>query len=48
MYTVRGAYRQFILKVTEDDRDEFKPSNVSVAPTMTLDLVVEMVRGPFS
>jgi hypothetical protein len=42
-YTLRGKYRQFILRVSADNVDEFMSSNIVIQPDRTLDLVVEMV-----
>lgn len=43
-YTLRGKYRQFILRVTADNQDEIMSANVGIQPDRTLDLVVELVR----
>lgn len=42
-YTLRGKYRQFILRVSPDNVDEFISSNIVIQPDRTLDLVVEML-----
>ncbi|KAF8967846.1 hypothetical protein BDZ97DRAFT_1801527 [Flammula alnicola] len=42
-YTLRGKYRQFILRVSADNVDEFMSANVVIQPDRTLDLVVEML-----
>lgn len=46
MYTFRGKYRQFILRVSADNVDEFISANVIIQPDRTLDIVVEMVGLP--
>lgn len=43
-YTLRGKYRQFFLRVTENNVDEITLSNLKVSPDKTLDVVVETVR----
>lgn len=45
-YTLRGKYRQFLLRVSADNVDEFISSNVIIQPDRTLDIVVEMVWLP--
>lgn len=45
-YTLRGKYRQFLLRVSADNVDEFISSNVIIQPDRTLDIVVEMVGLP--
>ena len=42
-YTLRGKYRQFFLRVSADNVDEFISANVVIQPDRTLDVVVEMV-----
>lgn len=42
-YTLRGKYRQFILRVSANNVDDFMSANVAVQPDRTLDVVVEMV-----
>jgi hypothetical protein len=42
-YTLRGKYRQFFLRVSADNADEFISANVAIQPDRTLDVVVEMV-----
>jgi hypothetical protein len=42
-YTLRGKYRQFLLRVSADNVDEFISSNVIIQPDRTLDIIVEMV-----
>ncbi|KAJ3512715.1 hypothetical protein NLJ89_g3356 [Agrocybe chaxingu] len=45
-YTLRGKYRQFILRVTSDNVDEISSCNVVVKPDRTIDLVVELLQPP--
>ncbi|KAF9481534.1 hypothetical protein BDN70DRAFT_854910 [Pholiota conissans] len=45
-YVLRGKYRQFILRVTADNQDEFMTANVNISPERTLDIVVEMLPPP--
>lgn len=45
-YTFRGKYRQFFLRVSADNADEFISANVIIQPDRTLDVVVEMVGLP--
>jgi hypothetical protein len=40
---MRGKYRQFILRVTAENKDEIDSANVPVSAERTLDLTVEMV-----
>ncbi|KAJ6499198.1 hypothetical protein C8R45DRAFT_981507 [Mycena sanguinolenta] len=44
LFTLRGKYRQLILKVTADNQDEYVEANVNVDPLRTLEVVVE--TGP--
>jgi hypothetical protein len=44
VYTLRGKYRQFFLRVSADNIDEITSSNLQVALERTLDIVVEPVR----
>ena len=44
VYTLRGKYRQFFLRVSADNVDEITSSNLQVAMERTLDIVVESVR----
>lgn len=44
IYTLRGKYRQFILRVSADNVDEHFSCNVAVQGDRTVDLVVETVR----
>lgn len=41
---MRGKYRQFILRVTTENKDEILSANVAVTPEKTLELIVEMVN----
>ena len=43
-YTLRGKYRQFILRVSADNEDEFLSANVIIQKDKTLDIIVEMVH----
>jgi len=43
-FTLRGAYRQFILRVSAENVDEFGSTNVIVQPDKTLNLVIETVK----
>jgi hypothetical protein len=45
-YTLRGKYRQFFLRVSADNVDEFISANVIIQPDRTLDVVVEIVELP--
>ncbi|KAF8806434.1 hypothetical protein BYT27DRAFT_7140948 [Phlegmacium glaucopus] len=45
-YTLRGKYRQFLLRVSADNVDEFISANVIIQPDRTLDIVVEMLHPP--
>lgn len=45
VYTLRGKYRQIILRVSADNADETQSSNVIVSADRTLQVVVELV-GP--
>lgn len=45
-YTLRGKYRQFFLRVSADNVDEFRSANVIIQSDRTLDVVVEMLRPP--
>lgn len=42
---MRGKYRQFILRVTADNKDEFVSANVAISPQKTLDVTVELVSN---
>lgn len=44
VYTLRGKYRQFFLRVSGDNVDEITPSNLKISSDRTLDIVVEAVR----
>lgn len=41
-YVLRGKYRQIILRVSADNKDEYLSTNVAVKPDRTLDLAVEL------
>lgn len=43
VYAMRGRYRQFFLKVTEDNKDETAPANLSISSDRTIEIVVEVV-----
>lgn len=43
VYTLRGKYRQFFLRVGDDGENDVMQSNVRVAPERTIDIVVEAV-----
>jgi len=43
VHTLRGKYRQFVLRVTADNKDEIVSANVQISADRTLDLTVEMV-----
>ncbi|KDR75794.1 hypothetical protein GALMADRAFT_248499 [Galerina marginata CBS 339.88] len=45
-YTLRGKYRQFILRVSSKNVDEFLSANVVIQPDRTLDLIVETLLPP--
>lgn len=44
VYTLRGKYRQFFLRVTAENVDEFISTNLVIKPERILDVVVETVR----
>lgn len=44
VYTMRGKYRQFFLRVHDDESNEVYPANLSVSEERTLEVVVETVR----
>ncbi|KAJ7076394.1 hypothetical protein B0H15DRAFT_600653 [Mycena belliarum] len=48
VYALRGKYRQMVLKVTADNRDEWVTANVVVNPDRTLDMIVQtgLPSGP--
>ncbi|PPQ79956.1 hypothetical protein CVT25_003028 [Psilocybe cyanescens] len=46
VYTPRGKYRHFILRVSKNNDDEFMSANVAVSPDRTVDLVVELLSPP--
>ncbi|KAF8161187.1 hypothetical protein B0H34DRAFT_699813 [Crassisporium funariophilum] len=46
VYTLRGKYRQFLLRVSADNVDECISANVIIQPDRTLDVVVEMLHPP--
>lgn len=48
VYTMRGKYRQFFLRVHDDGIDEVQPTNISVSAERTLEVVVETVRRHLS
>lgn len=41
-YVLRGKYRQIILRVSADNKDEYLSTNVAVKHDRTLDLAVEL------
>ena len=43
VYTMRGKYRQFILRVTAENKDKIVSANVPVSAERTLKLTVELV-----
>lgn len=45
-YTLRGKYRQFFLRVSADNIDEFISANIVVNPDRTLDVVIETLLPP--
>ncbi|KAF9066169.1 hypothetical protein BDP27DRAFT_1449886 [Rhodocollybia butyracea] len=46
VYTMRGRYRQFFLRVTDDNQSESTPANVSVSAERVLEVVVEASSTP--
>ncbi|KAG6886158.1 hypothetical protein C0993_000676 [Termitomyces sp. T159_Od127] len=46
VYTLRGKYRQFFLRVSADNRDEFISTNLAIKPDRVLDVVVEELLPP--
>ena len=44
VYTLRGKYRQFFLRVSADNVDETSSANIIVTKMRTLDIVIETVR----
>jgi hypothetical protein len=45
LYTLRGRYRQFFLRVSADGVEDCISANLRVTPTRTLDVVVEVVSS---
>ncbi|KAF8070543.1 hypothetical protein FPV67DRAFT_1026055 [Lyophyllum atratum] len=45
VYTLRGKYRQFFLRVTAENADEFISTHLAIKPDRMLDVVVEEVRS---
>lgn len=43
VYTMRGKYRQFILRVTAENSDEIVSASVPVSAERTVNLIVEVV-----
>ncbi|KAF9012420.1 hypothetical protein BDQ17DRAFT_1343859 [Cyathus striatus] len=41
VFTMRGKYRQFFLRISADNRDEFDSANLNITPERTLEIVVE-------
>ena len=46
VYTLRGKYRQFFLRVSADNVDNIMSANIGVSADRTLDIVVETVSIP--
>ncbi|KAG5731971.1 hypothetical protein E4T56_gene18243 [Termitomyces sp. T112] len=46
VYTLRGKYRQFFLRVSADNRDEFITTHLAIKPDRMLDVVVEELPPP--
>ncbi|TFK44801.1 hypothetical protein BDQ12DRAFT_673598 [Crucibulum laeve] len=46
VYTLRGKYRQFFLRVSEDNVDEFITANLIINPDRTITAIVEEPRPP--
>ncbi|KAG6903023.1 hypothetical protein C0995_007456 [Termitomyces sp. Mi166 len=46
VYTLRGKYRQFFLRVSADNRDEFISTHLAIKPDKVLDVVVEELLPP--
>ncbi|KAK0504702.1 hypothetical protein EDD18DRAFT_1126016 [Armillaria luteobubalina] len=46
VYTLRGRYRQFFLRVSADNVDEAMSSNLSITSQRTIDIVVEQGATP--
>lgn len=44
MYTLRGRFRQFFLRVSADNEDKWDSANIVVTPQRTLEVFVEEVR----
>ncbi|KAF4620727.1 hypothetical protein D9613_000763 [Agrocybe pediades] len=45
-FTMRGKYRQFILRVSANNQDETHGGNVYINPERTLDMTVELLQPP--
>ncbi|GLB37520.1 hypothetical protein LshimejAT787_0405710 [Lyophyllum shimeji] len=46
VYTMRGKYRQFFLRVTAENVDEFISTHLAIKPDRMLDVVVEALPQP--
>ncbi|KAF9465017.1 hypothetical protein BDZ94DRAFT_1320616 [Collybia nuda] len=46
VYTLRGKYRQFFLRVSAENVDEFISANIVIKPDRTLNVVVETLLPP--
>ncbi|KAG6845892.1 hypothetical protein H0H87_000698 [Tephrocybe sp. NHM501043] len=46
VYTLRGKYRQFFLRVSAENRDEFISTHLAIKPDRMLDVVVEELLPP--
>ena len=48
MYTLRGKYKQYFLRTSEDGTHVCQPANLKVTPERTLEIFIEDVSYPFS
>ena len=44
VYTLRGKYKQYFLRISEDGEQVCQPANLKVAPDRTLEIFIEDVR----
>lgn len=45
VYTMRGKYKQYFLRITADGKSTSQPANLKVTAERTLEIVVEDVSG---
>jgi len=46
LYTMRGKYRQFLLRVSAEQINDIAKASINICPDRTLDLVVELASLP--